>query len=137
MGTSQTQVTDLLYAAQEPFTRKDFEGRRIEIVGQYLTPKKTAAGRAKLEPNSFMLLRLVMVCCAADMMPAAVKIGDERRKPTDLHDTNWIKVVGRVHYRPRPKGPSADGIDYGDIPEPVIVADSITKAPAPKEKYIY
>jgi uncharacterized membrane protein YcgQ (UPF0703/DUF1980 family) len=83
-----------------------------------------------------MLLRLVMVCCAADMMPAAVKI-EPTKKPAHLHDTSWVKVVGRVHYRPRPKGVSEDGIDYGDMPEPVIVAESITKAPAPEEKYIY
>ncbi len=134
-GNIKVQVTDLLYAAQEPFTRKDFEGKRVEIIGQYLTSKKRNA-KEMVAPNSFMLLRLVMVCCAADMMPAAVKI-EATKKPPRLHDTSWIKVVGRVHYQPRPKGPSEDGIDYGDTPEPVIVSASVTNVPAPKEKYIY
>ena len=134
-GNIKVQVTDLLYAAQDSSTRKDFEGKRVEIIGQYLTPKKGAA-RHGLEGNSFMLLRLVMVCCAADMMPAAVKI-EAAKKVGHFHDTAWIKVVGRVHYRPRPIGPSEDGIDYGDTPEPVIVAVRIMKAPTPKEKYIY
>ncbi len=134
-GNIKVQVTDLLYAAQESFTRKDFEGKRVEIIGQYLAPKKKGA-KEKIEPDSFMLLRLVMVCCAADMMPAAVKI-EAPKKPAHPRDTSWVKVVGRVHYRPRPKGVSEDGIDYGNMPEPVIVAESITKAPTPEEKYIY
>ncbi len=135
-GNVKVQVTDLLYAAQESFTRKDFEGKRVEIIGQYLIPKK---GTPKHDPdrNSFMLLRLVMVCCAADMMPAAVKIEGPKKSVHAFHKTAWIKVIGRVHYRPRPKGLSDDGIDYGDIPEPVIVAESISKASTPKEKYIY
>jgi uncharacterized membrane protein YcgQ (UPF0703/DUF1980 family) len=78
-GNIKVQVTDLLYAAQESFTRKDFEGKRVEIIGQYLVPKQKGA-KEKIEPNSFMLLRLVMVCCAADMMPAAVKI-EPTKKP--------------------------------------------------------
>jgi uncharacterized membrane protein YcgQ (UPF0703/DUF1980 family) len=48
----------------------------------------------------------------------------------------WLKVTGRVHYRPRSKADS-DGVDYGDQPEPVIVADSIRKISAPREKYLY
>ena len=43
-----------------------------------------------------------------------------------IRDMQWLKVTGRVHYRPRGKDDS-DGIDYGDYPEPVIVADSIKK----------
>jgi hypothetical protein len=30
-----------------------------------------------------------------------------------------------------------DGIDYGDYPEPVIVAETIVNTPAPREKFIY
>ncbi len=134
-GNIPVQVTDLLYAAQDASTRKDFEGKRIELIGQFLEPKKGAT-KQKLEPSSFMLVRLVMVCCAADMMPAAVKIQDTKALP-NLRDTSWLKVVGRLHYRPRPKGPSPDGIDYGDTPEPVIVADSVSKTATPAEKYVY
>jgi uncharacterized membrane protein YcgQ (UPF0703/DUF1980 family) len=83
-----------------------------------------------------MLVRLVMVCCAADMMPAAVKIRYSKPLP-HLRDTSWLKVVGRLHYLPRPKGLAPDGIDYGDTPEPVIVADSVAKTATPAEKYVY
>ncbi|MGH8095018.1 MAG: TIGR03943 family putative permease subunit [Chthoniobacterales bacterium] len=134
-GNIPVQVTDLLYAAQEPFTRKDFEGKRIEIIGQYLISKNGVA-KQELKGNSFMLVRLVMVCCAADMIPAALKI-QATKKPAHLRPTSWLKVVGKVHYRPRPKGPSPDGIDYGGTPEPVIEAVSVSRIAAPAEKYVY
>jgi uncharacterized membrane protein YcgQ (UPF0703/DUF1980 family) len=77
-----------------------------------------------------------MVCCAADMMPAAVKIQADR-KLAQLREMSWLKVTGVVHFWPRAKNVGDDGIDYGDYPEPVIVADSIRKTEAPREKYLY
>jgi uncharacterized repeat protein (TIGR03943 family) len=134
-GRIHTEIVDLLYAAQEPFTRKDFEGKDVELIGQ-LVPNKPTAGVKRAGPTgSFKLLRLVMVCCAADAIPAAVKI--ETKLPlTAIREMQWLKVTGRVHYRPRSKADS-DGVDYGDQPEPVIVADSIRKISAPREKYLY
>jgi uncharacterized membrane protein YcgQ (UPF0703/DUF1980 family) len=78
---------------------------------------------------------MVMVCCAADAMPVAVKI-ETNLPPMEIRQMQWLKVTGRVHYQPRPKGES-DGIDYGDYPEPVVVADSIKKTEPPREKYLY
>ncbi len=133
----KAQVTDLLYAAQEPSTRKDFEGKRVELIGQFVG-EKTRRGKAapSADPSMFHLMRLVMVCCAADMMPAAVKI-ETARKPAPLREMSWLKVTGVVHFRPRAKKVDADGTDYGDYPEPVIIADKIANTPAPREKYIY
>jgi uncharacterized membrane protein YcgQ (UPF0703/DUF1980 family) len=134
-GRIKTEIIDLLYAAQEPFTRKDFEGKDVELIGQ-VVPNKLKAGVKSTSPTgSFKLLRLVMVCCAADAMPVAVKI--ETKQPlAEKREMQWLKVTGRVHYRPRSKADS-DDIDYGDQPEPVIVADSIKKISAPREKYLY
>jgi uncharacterized repeat protein (TIGR03943 family) len=136
-GNIKAQVTDLLYAAQEPSTRKDFEGKRVELIGQFVG-EKTRRGKAaaSADPSMFHLMRLVMVCCAADMMPAAVKI-ETARKPVQLREMSWLKVTGVVHFRPRAKKVDADGTDYGDYPEPVIIADKIANTPAPREKYIY
>jgi hypothetical protein len=136
-GNIKAEVTDLLFAAQEPGSRKDFEGKRVELIGQFVGEKKGARkATASADPNIFHLMRLVMVCCAADMMPAAVKIQTDR-KPAQLHEMSWLKVTGVVHFRPRAKSVGDDGIDYGDYPEPVIVADKIASTPAPREKYIY
>jgi uncharacterized repeat protein (TIGR03943 family) len=136
-GKIKAQVTDLLYAAQEPSTRKDFEGKRVELIGQFVAEKTRARKAApNVDPSTFHLMRLVMVCCAADMMPAAIKIQADR-KPAQLREMSWVKISGIVHFRPRPKSVGDDGTNYGDYPEPMIVADKIASTPAPREKYIY
>jgi uncharacterized repeat protein (TIGR03943 family) len=136
-GKIKAQVTDLLYAAQEPSTRKDFEGKRVELIGQFVAEKTRGRKAApSVDPSTFHLMRLVMVCCAADMMPAAIKIQADR-KPAQLREMSWLKISGIVHFRPRPKSVGDDGTNYGDYPEPVIVADKIASTPAPREKYIY
>jgi uncharacterized repeat protein (TIGR03943 family) len=135
-GNIKVEITDLLYAAQEPSSRKDFEGKRVELIGQLVRPTARGANAKIVDPNTFRVMRLVMVCCAADAMPAALKI-QSVQKPDDQREMSWLKVTGVVHFRPRPKSVGDDGIDYGDYPEPVIVADSIKKTEPPREKYLY
>jgi uncharacterized repeat protein (TIGR03943 family) len=135
-GNIKVEITDLLYAAQEPSSRKDFEGKRVELIGQLVRPKARGASARIVDPNTFRVMRLVMVCCAADAMPAALKI-QSVQKPDDQREMSWLKVTGVVHFRPRAKSVSDDGIDYGDYPEPVIVAEKIVNTPAPREKFIY
>ena len=72
-GCIKAEIIDLLYAAQEATTRKDFEGKKVEIIGQ-VVPNKLRKGIAAAPAGSFKLLRLVIVCCAADAMPVAVKV---------------------------------------------------------------
>ena len=134
-GYIKAEIVDLLYAAQEPFTRKDFEGKNVELIGQLVPDKSKAGSKSAVPAGSFKLLRLVMVCCAADAMPVAVKV-QTKLPPMTMRDMQWLKVTGRVHYQPRSKADS-DGVDYGDQPEPVIAADSIRKISAPQEKYLY
>jgi uncharacterized membrane protein YcgQ (UPF0703/DUF1980 family) len=134
-GHIKTEVVDLMYAAQEPFTRKDFEGKDVELIGQLVPIKVKAGAESKVPAGSFELFRLVMVCCAADAMPVAVRI-EGKPQPKGLREMQWLKVTGRVHYRPRIRE-VGDETDYGDIPEPVIVADSIKEIEAPREKYLY
>jgi uncharacterized repeat protein (TIGR03943 family) len=135
-GNIKVEITDLLYAAQEPSSRKDFEGKRVELIGQLVRLKGRGASAKIVDPNTFRVMRLVMVCCAADAMPVALKI-QSVQKPDDVGEMSWLKVTGVVHFRPRPKSVGDDGIDYGDYPEPVIVAETIVNTPAPREKYIY
>jgi uncharacterized repeat protein (TIGR03943 family) len=134
-GHIKTEVVDLMYAAQEPFTRKDFEGKDVELIGQLVPIKVKAGAESNVPAGSFELFRLVMVCCAADAMPVAVRI-EGKPQPKGLREMQWLKVTGRVHYRPRIRE-EGDETDYGNIPEPVIVADSIKKIEAPREKYLY
>jgi uncharacterized membrane protein YcgQ (UPF0703/DUF1980 family) len=134
-GRIKAKVVDLLYAAQEPSTRKDFEGKDVELIGQLVPSEGKPGAKSGAPAGSFKLLRLVMVCCAADAMPVAVKI-ETKLPPMPIRDMQWLRVTGRVRFQPRPKSDS-DDIDYGDYPEPVIVANSIKKIEPPREKYLY
>jgi uncharacterized repeat protein (TIGR03943 family) len=135
-GRIKAEVVDLLFAAQEPSTRKDFEGKNVELTGQLVANKSKTGAKSKTATGSFKLLRLVMVCCAADAMPVAVKI--ETHLPAmEIREMQWLKVTGRVHFQARAKDDESDGVDYGDYPEPVVVADSIKKTEPPLEKYLY
>ena len=42
-GHIKTEIVDLMYAAQEAFTRKDFEGKDVELIGQLVLAKATQA----------------------------------------------------------------------------------------------
>ena len=75
--------------------------------------------------DTFVHADWFMVCCAADAMPAAVKI--ETLKTTRRARDEWLKVTGVVHFPAAPEECGDDGIDYGDYPEPVIVAETIIK----------
>jgi uncharacterized repeat protein (TIGR03943 family) len=129
-GNIKAQITDLLWAAQEPYTRKDFEGKRVELIGQFVGEKSRGNSR------TFHLMRMVMVCCAADMMPAAVKV-EPATKIAAVKEMGWLKIAGICYFRPRAKPVGDDGIDYGNYPEAVIVADHIVRTKPPREKYIY
>jgi uncharacterized repeat protein (TIGR03943 family) len=90
-GNIIVQVVDLLYAAEDTTLRGDFKGHDIEMIGQ-LMPDTTSAGKDK----RFKLVRMFMVCCAADARPVAVLVESDT-KPTG-EDMSWVKVVGKVEF---------------------------------------
>src|SRR5580704_17604268 len=86
-GNVALEVTDLLYAESEDSLRKMFADKTIEVVGQYLPGA---------EPNQFKLVRMFIVCCAADARPLAVPV--EVSAPSTASDMGWVKVVGKATY---------------------------------------
>ena len=90
-GNMIVQVVDLLYAAQDSTLQPDFKGQKIEMIGQ-LMPDTTnnASG------NRFKLVRMFIVCCAADARPVAVLV-ESPTKPTGA-EMSWIKVVGTAEF---------------------------------------
>ena len=108
------EVVDLLVAAETPALIKQLDGKRIELTGQVLG---AAAG-------NFRLLRLLVLCCAADAQPLAVQV--ESRDQTKRDQMAWVKVVGRAHFVSKGKGAI-----------PVITAEKITVVPQPDEPYLY
>ncbi len=90
-GNMIVQVVDVLYAAQDSTLRPDFKGQTIEMIGQ-LMPDTTDNPNG----NRFKLVRMFIVCCAADARPVAVLV-ESPTKPTGA-EMSWIKVVGTVDF---------------------------------------
>ena len=108
------EVVDLLVAAQNPKLMKELDGKRVELTGQVLGS----------EAGNFRLLRLLVLCCAADAQPLAVRVEThEKTKPSQM---TWVKVVGKASFAKKGKGSI-----------PVITAEKITVIPQPDEPYLY
>ena len=59
-GQIKAQTVDLLYAAEEPTMRADFENKEVELIGQFMPAR---ANNAK--GDRFNLVRMFVMCCAA------------------------------------------------------------------------
>ncbi|HEY0789929.1 MAG TPA: hypothetical protein VGD78_02585 [Chthoniobacterales bacterium] len=86
-GNVALEVTDLLYSESEASLRKMFAGRTVEVVGQYLPSRGN---------ERFKLVRMLIVCCAADARPMVVNV--ETAKPAGQADMAWVKVIGTPVY---------------------------------------
>lgn len=87
-GNIVAEVLDLLYAAQDAALRKDFEGKKVELIGQLMPDAaKNANG-----PKRFKAVRMFMTCCAADARPVATLV--EVPMLPDLPEMTWVKITG-------------------------------------------
>jgi uncharacterized repeat protein (TIGR03943 family) len=82
-GNVALDVTDLLYAESEESLRKMFVGKTVEVIGQYLPGS---------DAKQFKLVRMFIVCCAADARPMAVPV--EASGAMNVSDMGWVKVTG-------------------------------------------
>jgi uncharacterized repeat protein (TIGR03943 family) len=87
-GNVMLEVTDLLYGENEESLRKEFTGKTVEVVGQYLPGSKS---------NEFKIVRMLIVCCAADARPIAVSV--QTVKPVSVADMSWVKVIGTAEFQ--------------------------------------
>lgn len=118
-GLIMASTIDLLYAAQEPTLRREFENQDVEVVGQFFPAK-----RNNPEGDRFSLIRMYVLCCAADARPVAIAIRSTKQE--EFPDMSWIKVTGRVTF------PTEGGQTV-----PLIDATSVVPAEAPAETFIY
>ena len=118
-GTIVAEVLDLLYAAQDNLLRKDFEGQRVELIGQYMPDSSNNAGG-----NRFKAVRMFMTCCAADARPVATLA--EAEKLPAFPEMTWVKITGTATF-PVEKGRRIS----------VLHAEKIEKAEPPAEAMIY
>lgn len=116
-GQLKLETIDLLYAASEPTMRDDFENKEIEMIGQFM-PARTG------NPNGdrFNLVRMYVMCCAADARPVAVAVQSKETFP----EMTWLKVTGKATF------PVESG-KRGAL----FVADSVKQIDAPADTFIY
>jgi uncharacterized repeat protein (TIGR03943 family) len=118
-GQITAQTIDLLYAAEEPTMREDFDNKAVEMIGQIL-PAKTGNATG----NRFNLVRMFVMCCAADARPVAVTV--ETNTPADQPEMSWVRVTGKATFPVE-----------GGRRVPVVVADSVTACDPPDDTFIY
>lgn len=118
-GTIIAEVLDLLYAAQDTTLRKDFENKRIELVGQLMPDTADNAGGKR-----FKAVRMFMTCCAADARPIAALV--EADAVPDLPEMTWIKITGTSTF------PIENGRRIS-----VLKAEKIEKTAPPEESMLY
>ncbi len=119
------EVTDLLFAADDDTLRPQMEGRTAEMIGQFMPAKDDASGQR------FQLVRMFMVCCAADARPVAVAVekpaDSQTRAATDkLPELGWVRVTGKVEF------PLENGRRVV-----VLRADKAAPTDPPKEAMLY
>lgn len=117
-GAFVLQILDLLYAASEPVLREEFEGRRVEVIGQYKPPRAGETG------GRFDLVRMFVVCCAADARPLGMGVRSDL--PPDVKSMGWVKVKGTARFEETPAGLA-----------PYIDAESIEATETPAETFLY
>lgn len=116
-GAIQLETLDLLFAAAEPALREEFENQRVSVVGQFVPPRSAGDGE-------FDLVRMIMVCCAADARPLGVKISAP--PPAELPSMGWIRVTGTARFD-----------DKGGFFEPRIEGGAVEQVEAPRETILY
>jgi uncharacterized repeat protein (TIGR03943 family) len=110
---------DLMYAASDETMRSDFDGHQVEVVGQIL-PARTDNPSG----DRFHLVRMFIMCCAADARPAGINI--EKTGGTEFPEMSWVKVRGRATF------PVENGRHSA-----LVVAESIEETEPPRESFIY
>jgi uncharacterized repeat protein (TIGR03943 family) len=118
-GKIVAEVLDLLYAAQDNLLRKDFEGKPVELIGQFMPDSSNNAAGIR-----FKAVRMFMTCCAADARPVATLV--EADTLPAFPEMTWVKITG-VPTFPVEKGRRIS----------VIKAEKVEKTEPPAEAMIY
>ncbi|XHR26863.1 MAG: hypothetical protein ACFUZC_13035 [Chthoniobacteraceae bacterium] len=112
--TVPVDVIELLSAAGNPDLQRKLAGRDIDITGQVLDSNG----------GNFRVMRLLILCCAADAQPLAVQVrAHGLHKPPQM---TWVKITGRVAFTAK-----------GKATIPVIDAREIAVVTQPEEPFLY
>lgn len=144
-GYTVLEANDLVYAASQPGFREAMKGMKVAVLGQYYPGDEKGAqklagakGPGEADPSMdggryFWLVRMNMVCCAADARPTSVKVDPPAQDTTARKDMDWLNSRGTVEFRetgPRNGDPNARW-------EAWIKADSVSAAGTPDEPFLF
>jgi len=118
-GYINVETVDLLYAASQAAMREDFENKDVELTGQFM-PARTGNPAG----NRFRLIRLFVMCCAADAQSVAVMV--QPKSPANFSEMTWLKVRGKATF------PLEGGKRV-----PVIMDASVTEIDPPLDAFTY
>lgn len=118
-GQILAETVDLMYAASDDAMRVDFDGREVEVIGQIMPARS-----GNPSSNRFHLVRLFVMCCAADARPAGIAV--ETDNPIELPESGWVKVTGRATF------PVENGRHKA-----VLRANNITPTDPPRNSFVY
>jgi uncharacterized repeat protein (TIGR03943 family) len=118
-GSIVVEVLDLLYAAQDNALRKDFENKKVQLIGQ-LMPETANNPNG----NRFKAVRMFMTCCAADARPVATLV-EAAAKP-ELAEMTWVKISGTATF------PIENGRRMA-----ILKADTVEGTKPPDESMLY
>jgi len=95
-----------------------YEGVKIEVIGFVFNDNE------EFSDNEFVPARLMMVCCAADMVPVGFLCRYD--KASELTADTWVKVIGTI-----------GKTQYEGETVPYIQAENVEKAEKPVNEYVY
>jgi len=107
------EVTDLITLSRSADQIAKFEGRPVRCIGLFVAQPGEPA----------KLMRGIMWCCAADIMPVSVELSGNTSGT--WKDSQWLEVTGKAHF------PSTLGHAI-----PTIEVDSIKPTDEPDEPYL-
>lgn len=116
-GAIELETIDLLFAADEPGLREEFEDQRVSILGQYVPPRGGSSG-------GFDLVRMFVVCCAADARPLGIKV--VAPEAVEVPRMGWVRITGVARFE-----------QVGGRFEPSLELESIENVEAPRETFLY
>lgn len=94
-----------------------YEGHKVEIVGSILKD-------GTFKQNEFIVARLLMVCCAADMQPVGFLCRYD--KASELEVDSWAKIKGVIKYE------EVNGEEM-----PIIELENIENVDKPENEFLY
>jgi len=119
VGPMPLQVIDLLYALQMPSYREEFEGKEVELIGQYV-PMTTGYPAG----DRFQAIRMFITCCAADAKPLGVTVRSSQLPK--VSEMQWVKITGKPSF-PMEGGKRAA----------ILEASKVESCDAPSDPFVY